>query len=225
MWTRDINEVRSKKRNPLTVIGCGTSYDLYDDLDERIAGTDVFALNAAVTRHWRHSEDNAFWWFAHDMNRILSSPFKELFLSRLSEWEQWRLVTWAGWLDKKFNEAFKIPDNSLLWLYGEEYRTPLIRNTFARAMETAIKWGYTDIRLIGIDMKVKKKVREPQMVYREYTQYYADAFLWKPRPGDNLRKWRADAVKTAPRWLRDAKITLGKHSLWLEFPRCPFPSE
>lgn len=236
MWMRSINEVKSKKRRPLTIFGCGTSYDLYDDIDARVKDTDIFAINAAVTETWKYADDDrSFWWFAHDINRIFTSPFRDLFESRLRGWDPWRLVTWDGWFAKNAewksservtdewkNGKVPLPENSFVWTYGPEYCKFPIRNTFQRAMETALRWGYTDIRLLGIDMKVKKSVRLPGMLYREYTQYYADAFLWKPRPGDNMKKWRTDAANEADRWKKQAKITLCKHSLWSDMVSCPF---
>lgn len=154
---------------PLAIVSTAPSYDEVDLTG--LEQFDVFAINGAITEHWRHPNCH---WVVHDLFKMWRGPFGK----KIAGYHPWRLITRKVYLPGragnvpyravgggKIMEPFswRIPANEFqkadVYWYTE---LPELAG-FVRPTETSVEvaldvaqwWGHTPVVIVGVDFERK----------------------------------------------------------------------
>lgn len=209
---RNVSEIRSKKRPKLAILGTGPSLDRYD-LSYELLGKDVFALNGAICAIW--PLPISAWWIPtmaslKASRRRRRNPYRHA-VNSLGDPRA--IIQTGETVPKEFETreylATDIEPISKLGLTSLDV-----------ALDLAIRWGYRDITMYGVDLSTeaipKRELLNIAVKTRDRTRYHAESLSFLARPPNKLRHLKDGLLKYAHRLTPYVKI--GKHSLWTDSP-------
>jgi hypothetical protein len=204
------------RSNPLAIVATGPSYSETDlhALDR----FHVFAINAAITEHWRHP---SVWWVVHDLFKIWRGPFEK----KVTGWRSRRLITRKVYLPGRAGDCpyravgggqikkpfeWRLPPAQVAateeytWyteLPGQDGYMEPTETSVEAALDVATWWGFEPIVLVGVDLRPVED------------QKYAEPWRWKrcairPRKFEAMRRqfkqrrsqWPEHVYHTSPYW-------------------------